>query len=121
MDVELEIVNRRGVLTRNTIEVAAGTTLTEMTKAAMQLVEICQWQRVRVGVGDMWSRWISAADNGGTPVGTVAAENGGAPVGTGAVGNGGAPVGTGAVGNGGAPAGTGAVGNGGAHRKEAAR
>ena len=75
MDVELEIVNRRGVLTRNTIEVAAGTTLTEMTKAAMQLVGICRWQRVRVGVGDMWSRWISASEAGGERKEAGTAEN----------------------------------------------
>ena len=97
MDVELDIVNRRGVLTRNTIEVGAGTTLTEIKEAAMQLMGICQWQRVRVGVGDMWSRWISAAEAGGERKEAGTAENGGAPVGTGA------------------------AENGGAHRKEAAR
>lgn len=56
--VELEIVQRGGTVSRETIEVATNATLGQITLTARQLLRVCGWRRVRVGVGNLWSRWI---------------------------------------------------------------
>lgn len=56
--VELEIVNRYGMRTTQMIEVERKATLGGVIDAVRQLCRTCGWVKVRVGVGDMWSRWI---------------------------------------------------------------
>lgn len=58
MDVELEIRTREGGRATEYVEVGRGATLTEVVKVARGLLEKCGWERVRVGVGELWSGWI---------------------------------------------------------------
>ncbi len=55
--VELEIC--RGACTmRQVVEVDARATLSQLLDAARELLRKCGWQKVRVGVGSVWSNWI---------------------------------------------------------------
>jgi hypothetical protein len=55
--VELEIC--KGACTmRQVVEVDARTTLSQLLDAARELLRKCGWQKVRVGVGSVWSNWI---------------------------------------------------------------
>ena len=55
--VELEIC--RGACTmRQVVEVDAMATLSQLLDAARELLRKCGWQKVRVGVGSVWSNWI---------------------------------------------------------------
>lgn len=55
--VELEIC--RGTCTmRQVVEVDATATLSQLLDAARELLRKCGWQKVRVGVGSVWSNWI---------------------------------------------------------------
>ena len=55
--VELEIC--KGACTmRQVIEVDARATLSQVLDVASELLRRCGWQKVRVGVGSVWSNWI---------------------------------------------------------------
>ena len=55
--VELEIC--RGACTmRQVVEVDARATLSQLLDVARELLRRCGWQKVRVGVGSVWSNWI---------------------------------------------------------------
>lgn len=55
--VELEIY--KGACTmRQVIEVDARATLSQLLDVARELLRSCGWQKVRVGVGSVWSNWI---------------------------------------------------------------
>lgn len=55
--VELEIC--KGACTsRQVIEVDARATLSQLLDTARELLRKCGWQKVRVGVGSVWSNWI---------------------------------------------------------------
>lgn len=55
--VELEIC--RGACTmRQVVEVDAKATLSHLLDVARELLRKCGWQKVRVGVGSVWSNWI---------------------------------------------------------------
>ncbi len=43
---------------RQVVEVDARTTLSQLLDAARELLRKCGWQKVRVGVGSVWSNWI---------------------------------------------------------------
>jgi len=55
--VELEICKGACTL-RQVIEVDARATLSQLLDAARELLRKCGWQKVRVGVGSVWSNWI---------------------------------------------------------------
>ena len=56
--IELEIC--KGACTvRQVIEIDVRTTLSQMIDVARQLLHDCGWQKVRVGVGSIWSNWIT--------------------------------------------------------------
>ena len=55
--VELEIC--KGACTaRRVVEVDARATLSQLLDVARELLRKCGWQKVRVGVGSVWSNWI---------------------------------------------------------------
>lgn len=55
--IELEIC--KGACTmRQVIEVDARATLSQLLDVASELLRRCGWQKVRVGVGSVWSNWI---------------------------------------------------------------
>ena len=55
--VELEIC--KGACTaRRVVEVDARATLSQLLDVARELLCKCGWQKVRVGVGSVWSNWI---------------------------------------------------------------
>ena len=55
--VELEIC--KGACTmRQVIEVDARATLSQLLDVARELLHKCGWQKVRVGVGSVWSNWV---------------------------------------------------------------
>jgi len=55
--VKLEIC--KGACTsRQVIEVDARATLSQLLDVARELLRKCGWQKVRVGVGSVWSNWI---------------------------------------------------------------
>lgn len=55
--VELEIC--KGACTsRQVIEVDARATLSQLLDVVRELLRKCGWQKVRVGVGSVWSNWI---------------------------------------------------------------
>lgn len=43
---------------RQVIEVEARATLSQVLDVASELLRRCGWQKVRVGVGSVWSNWI---------------------------------------------------------------
>ena len=45
------------------IEIDVRTTLSQMIDVARQLLRDCGWQKVRVGVGSIWSNWITNNQN----------------------------------------------------------
>ena len=55
---ELEIC--KGACTmRQVVEVDAMATLSQLLDVARELLRKCGWQKVRVGVGSVWSNWIN--------------------------------------------------------------
>ena len=55
--VEFEIC--RGACTmRQVVDVDARATLSQLLDVARELLRKCGWQKVRVGVGSVWSNWI---------------------------------------------------------------
>lgn len=55
---ELDIVTADGTRYNDTMEVDIIADLTDIVTAARQLLGICHWQKVRVGVGSQLSEWI---------------------------------------------------------------
>lgn len=55
--VELEICKGACML-RQVIYVDARATLSQLLDVARELLRSCGWQKVRVGVGSVWSNWI---------------------------------------------------------------
>lgn len=58
---ELDIVTSDGTRYNDTMEVDSSADLTDITIAARQLLGICHWQKVRVGVGSQLSDWITSS------------------------------------------------------------
>lgn len=56
--VELDIKADDGKRYNQIIEVEDKATLSEIVKIARQLLNICHWQKVRIGVGNCLSGWI---------------------------------------------------------------
>lgn len=62
MYAELEII-KDGARSAEIIEVGAAPTLTELCAVAADLCRRYGWDRVRVGVGSLWSGWIDNNKN----------------------------------------------------------
>lgn len=56
---ELDIVTADGTRYNDTMEVDSNADLTDIATVARQLLGICHWQKVRVGVGSQLSDWIT--------------------------------------------------------------
>ena len=56
---ELDIVTADGKRYNDTMEVDSNADLTDIATVARQLLGICRWQKVRVGVGSQLSNWIT--------------------------------------------------------------
>lgn len=57
--IELDICTSDGVRSVEVIEVALDATLGQMIEVARVYLNVCGWRKVRIGVGGMWSRWIT--------------------------------------------------------------
>lgn len=55
---ELDIITADGTYCNEMMEVDSNADLTDIITAASQLLGICHWQKVRVGVGSQLSEWI---------------------------------------------------------------
>ena len=56
---ELDIVTADGTRYNDTMEIDSNADLTDIVTVAQQLLGICRWQKVRVGVGSQLSDWIT--------------------------------------------------------------
>ena len=56
---ELDIVTTDGKRYNDTMEIDSNADLTDIVIVARQLLGICHWQKVRVGVGNQLSNWIT--------------------------------------------------------------
>lgn len=65
---ELDIVTADGTRYNDTMEVDSSADLTDIVTAASQLLGICQWRKVRVGVGSQLSDWITTPAEQSTAV-----------------------------------------------------
>lgn len=65
---ELDIVTADGTRYNDTMEVDSSADLTDIVTAASQLLGICQWRKVRVGVGSQLSGWITTPAEPSTAV-----------------------------------------------------
>lgn len=59
---ELDIVTADGKMHNEKLKVDSSADLTDIVTAASQLLCICQWQKVRVGVGSQLSDWITSSN-----------------------------------------------------------
>lgn len=56
---EFDIVTADGKRYNDTMEIDSSADLTDIVTVASQLLGICHWQKVRVGVGSQLSNWIT--------------------------------------------------------------
>lgn len=56
---EFDIITADGTYCNEKIKVDSSADLTDIVTAASQLLGICQWRKVRVGVGTQLSDWIT--------------------------------------------------------------
>ena len=58
---EFDIITDDGTYCNEMMEVDSNADLTDIITAARQLLGICHWQKVRVGVGSQLSNWITSS------------------------------------------------------------
>ena len=58
---EFDIVTADGKRYNDTMEIDSSADLTDIVTVASQLLGICHWHKVRVGVGSQLSNWITSS------------------------------------------------------------
>lgn len=58
MPIELEIVTIGGRRATEVVEVPRSVTMGGVIILARELCRSCGWHKVRVGIGNLWSKWI---------------------------------------------------------------
>jgi hypothetical protein len=59
---EFDIITADGIRYNDTMDIDSKADLTDILTVARQLMGICHWRKVRVGVGSQLSDWITSSN-----------------------------------------------------------